>query len=119
VIAELLQERILAPGPGAVTLYDKPGVHIFMNIAGRYFGTSDGLAGKPSQPTAVPAGSSTARPTREMLPSSATTSAPTRLRASTLYGTSVTFRAATGVDLTGFAAGDRVSVADRTGGPGR
>src|SRR5207237_1339681 len=35
VIAQLLREGIIARGPGTVTLYDKPGVHIFMNIAGR------------------------------------------------------------------------------------
>jgi hypothetical protein len=28
-----------------VTLYDRPGVHIFMNIDGRFFGTSDGAGG--------------------------------------------------------------------------
>ena len=31
--------------PEEVTLYDKPGVHIFMNIDGRFFGTSDGGGG--------------------------------------------------------------------------
>ncbi len=28
-----------------MTLYDHPGVHIFMNIDGRFFGTSDGAGG--------------------------------------------------------------------------
>lgn len=32
-------------GPVEVTLYDDPGVHIFMNIDGRFFGTSDGGGG--------------------------------------------------------------------------
>jgi hypothetical protein len=32
-------------GPGEVTLYDDPGVHIFMNVNGRFFGTSDGGGG--------------------------------------------------------------------------
>jgi hypothetical protein len=49
VIRQLLQERIIARGPGTppdeVTLYDDPGVHIFMNIDGRFFGTSDGGGG--------------------------------------------------------------------------
>jgi hypothetical protein len=49
VIAELLLRGEIAPGPGTapdeVTLYDHPGVHIFMNIAGRFFGTSDGGQG--------------------------------------------------------------------------
>jgi hypothetical protein len=49
VISELLAEHIIARGPGTgaseVTLYDDPGVHIFMNIDGRFFGTSDGAGG--------------------------------------------------------------------------
>src|SRR5205807_416226 len=49
VITELRHERLIAPGVGtgplAVTLYDHPGVHIFMNIEGRFFGTSDGGGG--------------------------------------------------------------------------
>jgi hypothetical protein len=40
---------LIAPGVGrgplAVTLYDHPAVHIFMNIDGRFFGTSDGAGG--------------------------------------------------------------------------
>lgn len=51
VIKQLLQERLIARGPGVapdeVTLYDDPGVHIFMNIDGRFFGTSDGGGGDP------------------------------------------------------------------------
>lgn len=49
VIAQLRQEGKIAPGVGTgpveVTLYDDPGVHIFMNIDGRFFGTSDGAGG--------------------------------------------------------------------------
>jgi hypothetical protein len=49
VIRELLAEHLIARGPGTgpneVTLYDDPGVHIFMNIDGRFFGTSDGAGG--------------------------------------------------------------------------
>ena len=49
VISELLGEHIIArgagTGPNEVTLYDDPGVHIFMNIDGRFFGTSDGAGG--------------------------------------------------------------------------
>jgi hypothetical protein len=51
VIKQLLAERMIARGPGVapseVTLYDDPGVHIFMNIDGRFFGTSDGGGGDP------------------------------------------------------------------------
>ncbi len=49
IITQLLQERLIARGvgqaPDEVTLYDDPGVHIFMSIDGRFFGTSDGGAG--------------------------------------------------------------------------
>jgi hypothetical protein len=46
VITTLKAENLILPGVGRgkreVTLYDRPGVHIFMNIDGRFFGTSDG-----------------------------------------------------------------------------
>lgn len=49
IIAELLGQKLIARGVGTgpveVTLYDDPGVHIFMNIDGRFFGTSDGGGG--------------------------------------------------------------------------
>ena len=49
VIRYLLRHHEIARGPGVgpqeVTLYDDPGVHIFMNIDGRFFGTSDGGGG--------------------------------------------------------------------------
>ena len=49
VIGQLLQDRLIAPGAGTppdeVMLYDDPGVHIFMSIDGRFFGTSDGGGG--------------------------------------------------------------------------
>ena len=49
IIAQLRGEGLIAPGVGKgpveVTLYDHPGVHIFMNIDGRFFGTSDGGGG--------------------------------------------------------------------------
>src|SRR5579872_218803 len=49
VVAQLRAEHLIAPGAGSgpleVTLYDDPGVHIFMNIDGRFFGTSDGGGG--------------------------------------------------------------------------
>jgi hypothetical protein len=49
VIGELRQGHLIAPGAGTapteVTLYDDPGVHIFMNVDGRFFGTSDGGGG--------------------------------------------------------------------------
>jgi hypothetical protein len=49
VIQYLLKQGLIARGPGTgpyqVTLYDDPGIHIFMNIDGRFFGTSDGSGG--------------------------------------------------------------------------
>ena len=49
IIAQLLREHLIARGAGhgstEVTLYDDPGVHIFMDIDGRFFGTSDGGGG--------------------------------------------------------------------------
>ncbi len=49
VIRSLAGARLIARGPGnapnSVNLYDHPGVHIFMSINGRYFGTSDGGGG--------------------------------------------------------------------------
>lgn len=49
IIAELLHEHLIARGAGhgasEVTFYDDAGVHIFMNIDGRFFGTSDGGGG--------------------------------------------------------------------------
>lgn len=49
IIQELLQRGLIARGAGVgpveVTLYDDPGVHIFMSIDGDFFGTSDGGGG--------------------------------------------------------------------------
>lgn len=49
VISELRHDHLIAPGRGRgateVTLYDDAGVHIFMNIDGHFFGTSDGAGG--------------------------------------------------------------------------
>jgi hypothetical protein len=49
IISQLQAEGRIAPGVGRgpveVTLYDSPTVHIFMNINGRFFGTSDGGGG--------------------------------------------------------------------------
>ena len=49
IITELMQAHLIARGVGQgateVTLYDDPGIHIFMNIDGRFFGTSDGGGG--------------------------------------------------------------------------
>lgn len=53
IVSQLLRERLIAPGVGTgpveVSLYDHPGFHIFMNIDGRFFGTSDGAGGGDSK----------------------------------------------------------------------
>ena len=53
MISELRAQGLIVPGVGhgpvQVTLYDNPGVHIFMNVNGRFFGTSDGGGGNSSQ----------------------------------------------------------------------
>lgn len=56
VIAELRHAGLITRGPATapddVMLYDDPGVHIFMSIDGRFFGTSDGGGGDPQgEPT--------------------------------------------------------------------
>jgi hypothetical protein len=49
VIDQLRREHLIAPGRGRgateVTLYDNRGSHIFMEIDGQFFGTSDGAGG--------------------------------------------------------------------------
>jgi hypothetical protein len=49
IVTELLRQHLIARGRGhgstEVTLYDDAGVHIFMDIDGRFFGTSDGAGG--------------------------------------------------------------------------
>ena len=114
VIAQLLRDGLIAPGagtpPNEVTLYDDPGVHIFMTINGRFWGTSDGGSG------ANPAGgagwlSDSARDASSkrfklyhLLPSV--------LRTTTTYGQDYTFRFASSPVLAdGLLAGDPVRVA--------
>lgn len=49
VVAQLLRDHLIARGRGhganEVSFYDDPGVHIFMDIDGQFFGTSDGGGG--------------------------------------------------------------------------
>ena len=58
VIATLRREHLIVRGvghgPRAVTLWDHRGVHIFMEIRGRFFGTSDGGAPSPENPRGGP-----------------------------------------------------------------
>jgi hypothetical protein len=54
LVKALLRARLIARGVGRganeVTLFDKPGIHVFMRLGGRFWGTSDGLHGNSSQP---------------------------------------------------------------------
>jgi Cu/Ag efflux protein CusF len=115
VIAQLRQERLIAPGPGnapnAVTLYDHPGVHIFMNIDGRFFGTSDGAGGGSAKggPSWLYDGAPDARDSAfkryHLLPSV--------LHDSASYGHSLTFQVAKWQLVQGLRTGDKVKVSFR------
>jgi hypothetical protein len=119
VIAQLLHQKLIARGPGKgpveVTLYDHPGVHIFMNIDGRFFGTSDGGGGGSAKggPGWLYDGArdafSSAFKQYHVLPSV--------LKRITTYGQALTFRTDEGASLLQAAAlGDRVIVAYAPGG---
>ncbi|MFL5823373.1 MAG: hypothetical protein ACJ764_08030 [Solirubrobacteraceae bacterium] len=49
MVVQLRSQHLIARGAGRgpvqVTIYEDPGVHTFMNIDGRFFGTSDGAGG--------------------------------------------------------------------------
>jgi hypothetical protein len=116
VIAELLHEGLIARGPGQppdeVTLYDDPGIHIFMNINGRFFGTSDGGGGgdRKGGPGWLYDGaadaSARAYKRYHVLPSV--------LANKTSYGQYLTFQLGSASSLlTGFGVGDKVDVGYR------
>jgi hypothetical protein len=112
IIAELLAQKLIARGPGQapdeVTLYDDPGVHIFMNIDGRFFGTSDGGDGNSKGgPTwlndGAPDASSRVYKRYHVIPSV--------LKDQTTFGHSLTFRIGPGTSvMQGLAVGDDVQV---------
>ncbi len=121
VIAQLLSERLIARGPGsgpsAVTLYDHPGVHIFMNIDGRFFGTSDGAGGGSAKGgpgwlyDGAPDAFNRAFKQYHVLPSV--------LKDSTTYGHTLTFQTGTdGSLLAGATLGADVTVTYAPGGSG-
>lgn len=123
VIAELRQAKLIAPGvghgAGAVTFWDKPGVHIFMSIDGHEFGTSDGGAGNPAQlhggagwlNDGAPDASNPAFKPYHLVAS--------ELRAPTVYGRTLTFETGGDYDLLdGVVLGDALQVSytrDRKG----
>jgi hypothetical protein len=111
IIAQLRSARLIAAGAGTVTLFDKPGVHIFMSIDGRFFGTSDGGGGSPLN----------AQGGAGWLDDGAPDLADPRYRpyhllgsvlgTDTTYGPTLTFQApADPAVLEGLAVGDRVHV---------
>ena len=112
VIAQLLAQKLIARGPGTapseVTLYDDPGVHIFMNIDGRFFGTSDGGGGNAKGGPAwlydgAPDSHTSVYRRYHVLPSV--------LRTRTTYGESFTFQTGGQPGLVaGAQAGDKVRV---------
>ena len=110
VITQLRSEHLIASGTGTATLYDKPGVHIFMNIDGRFFGTSDGGGGSPLNPhggagwldDGAPDAASHAFRRYHLLPSV--------VQAPTTYGPTLTLIAGDPGLLEGLQVGERVRV---------
>lgn len=119
IITQLRQEKLIArgvgTGPDEVTLYDHPGVHIFMNIDGRFFGTSDGGAGNPLQRNGGAGWLNDGAPdasSRAYKPYHLTLSVLTK---TTTYGPNLTFETGANPNLiTGFSVGDNVHVSYTT-----
>jgi hypothetical protein len=113
VIDQLRQEGLITRGVGRgsteVTLYDDPGVHIFMNIDGHFFGTSDGGGGGDAKggPGWLNDGAYDAS-SRSYHAWHFSTSA---LAAMTTYGTDLTFAVGKNAGLLdGLSVGQRVQV---------
>jgi uncharacterized membrane protein YgcG len=116
VIQYLRQHGEIAPGagdgPGEVTLYDETGVHIFMNINGRFFGTSDGGGGgdRKGGPGWLDDGAWDAHSARfhryHFVPSV--------LKATTDAGYTLAFQFGAGLSMPTLPAGTSVTVAYRT-----
>ena len=124
LVTALLRARVLARGAGSgpteVTLFDKPGVHVFMRIDGRYFGTSDGLHGNATQPNGGAGWLDDGAPDAHRAAYKRYHIKSGALAGTALYGPSLTFAIPTsGAGLIdGVSVGDRVRVSYRTGGDG-
>ncbi len=115
IISTLRAEGLIVPGVGtgsvSVTLYDDPGIHIFMNIDGHFFGTSDGRGGNPSQRRGGAGWLNDGAPDASSGAFRAYHFIASALRAGTGSSHSLTFQVGqlTG-PLSGFVAGERVKV---------
>ncbi len=124
LVTALLRAHLLARGAGSgpteVTLFDKPGVHVFMRIDGRYFGTSDGLAGNGAQPNGGAGWLDDGAPDAHSRAYRSYHVDPAVLAGTALYGPSLTFAIPpSGYGLVdGVSVGDRIRVTYRTGSDG-
>ncbi|MGH2874873.1 MAG: hypothetical protein ACRDLV_01345, partial [Solirubrobacteraceae bacterium] len=115
VVHQLLAEHLIARGAGTgaqeVTLYDHPGVHIFMSIDGRFFGTSDGGAGNPLQRHGGAGWLDDGAPDAYSRQYRRYHLLPPALGHRTTYGRSLSFQAGSGGALpAGLVVGERVRV---------
>ena len=124
LVTALLRAHVLArgagSGPAEVTLFDKPGVHVFMRINGRYFGTSDGHHGNASQANRGAGWLDDGAPDARSAAYKRYHLKASVLAATALYGPNLTFAIpASGSGLIdGVSLGDRVRVSYRTGTDG-
>ena len=122
-IAELRRQNLIVGGvghgAGAVTFWDKPGVHIFMSINGRVFGTSDGGPGNPGQPHGGAGWLNDGAPDALNRAFKPYHLVATALGTTTVYGPTLTFSTGRAYDLLeGVALGDELRVSytrDRKG----
>jgi hypothetical protein len=123
IISALRRQKLIARGvgrgAGAVTFWDKPGVHIFMSINGQNFGTSDGGAGNPAQAHGGAGWLNDGAPDAANPAFKAYHLVGSELHATTVYGPTLTFQTGRAYDLLeGVALGDKLRVSytpDRDG----
>jgi hypothetical protein len=124
LVGALLHAHVIARGTGRgsteVTMFDKPGVHVFMRIDGRYFGTSDGLHGNASQPHGGAGWLDDGAPDAHSRAFKSYHVIPGVLGGAAVYGQSLTFLVpVSGYGLLdGLTVGQRVRVSYRTGADG-
>ena len=119
LVTALLRAHVIARGAGSgsteVTLFDSPGVHVFMRIDGRYFGTSDGLHGNANQPNGGAGWLNDGAPDARSRAFKRYHVLPAVLAGATAYEETLTFAvpaAASGL-IDGVSVGDRVQVSFR------